>query len=910
MSRRKRMLEELEQDIGDHIATETRDNIARGMPPEEARYAALRKFGNVTRVREETREVWQLSWLEHLRQDLSYAVRMLRKSPGFTVVAVLTLALGIGANTAIFSIVNAVLLKDLPVKDPAQLVFLTNPDNQGGEKGFQDGDREWLTYPEFQDLERNNQVFSGMLAASSFTAQIPVTLEGETIDEPTPGQVSLVSGSYFSVLGVNPILGRVFTTEVDRVRDANPVAVISYRFWQSRRAGDPAILRRKLRILNTAYDIVGVAPQQFRGETVGSDPDIWVPLTMQSEIFPGRDYISQEELPFQKTEFLQVMGRLKPGVTVTQAAAQVNVAFQQIMQSQTAGMSADDTRRFLNQHLAVTEGNRGASTLRDHFGKPLQILMAVVGLILLIACANIANILLARSAARQKEIAVRVAMGARASRIFRQLLTESVLLALIGGTAGLFLAHWADHVLLRMASGGSTAIPLDVHPDARILGFTMGISLLVGVLFGLAPAIRSFSVDLSGVLKGTSRAVAAGATRGGRFRVGKILVIAQVALSLVLLAVAALFVRSFRNLAEVELGFDRDRLLLFDLSPLSYGYETSRIPRLYQEILERVKAVPGVDAATICLNAPFRGFDANSPVFAEGDTPRFDDLYAARWDMVGPEFFSTVGIPILIGRPITTQDNAGGQRAGVVNQSLASKYFGKANPIGKRMIVQTTFGQADFVIVGVAANSRHGSVREEFGPRFYVSFFNPIGDAWASRATILIRTAKDASSTALAVRATVKQAAGSLPPVDITTINQLVAESLTSDSLVTQLSGAFGVLAVILVSIGLYGIMAYSVSGRINEMGIRIALGARRANVLWLVLRESSMLVLLGIAIALPILFAVRKWITSLLFGVKPGDPLILALTVGFMFVVGLFACYVPARRAMLVDPMIALRYE
>ncbi len=375
-------------------------------------------------------------------QDLRFGVRMLAKNPGFTAVAVLTLALGIGANTAIFSVVNSVLIKNLPVRDPQQLVFLTNPDAQGMEQGFADDDRDFLTYPEFQELSHNNQVLSGLAASASEGPKLSVEIDNEGQgSEDALARISLVSGSYFSVLGVNPILGREFTSDVDRVRDASPIAVISYSFWQGRFAGDRGVLGRKIQIRGTSYDVIGVTPPQFDGETVGLSPDVWVPLSMQSEIYPGRDYLSVEPKPFHKIEWLQVIGRLQPGVTVARAKVSINLAFQQILQSQTGPMSAEERRTFLNQHLAVVEGGRGASTLRGDFSKALQILMAVVGLILLIACANVANILLARAAARQRELSVRVAMGAGAPRLFRQVLTESILLAMIGAGFGLLLAH-------------------------------------------------------------------------------------------------------------------------------------------------------------------------------------------------------------------------------------------------------------------------------------------------------------------------------------------------------------------------------------------------------------------------------------------------------------------------------------
>jgi predicted permease len=834
---------------------------------------------------------------------------MLAKNPGFTAVAVLTLALGIGANTAIFSVVNSVLIRNLPVRDPRQLIFLTNSDAQGMEQGFEDGDRDFLTYPEFQELSRNNQVLSGLAASASEGPKLSVGIDNEgQSSEGAPARISLVSGSYFSVLGVDPILGREFTSDVDTVRDASPVAVISYSFWQERFEGDRAVLSRKIQIRGTSYDVIGVTPRQFNGETVGYSPDVWVPLSMQSEIYPGRDYLSLEPKPFHKIEWLQAIGRLKPGLDVARAKVSINLAFQQILQSQTGPMSAEERRTFLNQHLAVVEGGRGASTLRGDFSKALQILLAVVGLILLIACANVANLLLARSAARQKELAVRVAMGAGASRLFRQVLTESILLATIGAAFGLLLAHWADAALLRLVSGGPNPIPLDVRLDSRILAFTLGLAVLTGILFGLAPALRAARVDLSSVLKGTSRGIANSGSRAGQVPVGKILVVAQVALSLLLLVVAGLFLRSFQNLAAVQIGYDSDHLLLFSVSPLSYGFKGPRVAQLLKDMIERLDTVPGVRSASLMSNGLFGGGDSNSDIFVEGAKPKTVEAHDSRWDMVGPNFFSTTGIPILYGREIGPQDSGNGQRVGVLNQTAAHYYFGDVNPIGSRITVKTTLGPSDFVVIGVAADSKQGSVREKPQRRFYIPFFNPIGDA--SSANILVRTSGDPAAAVSAIRAAVKQTAANLPPIEVETMNERVSQSLATDRTITNLSGVFGPLAMILVCIGLYGVMSYAVAGRTSEIGIRMALGAQRGNVLWLIFRESLLLVLVGVAIGLPAIFGAGKWISSLLFGVKPADPTALALATALMFAAGILACYIPARRAMRIDPMVALRYE
>ena len=907
---RRRMDEELQEELQFHIDMQARKN-QRNQSDREAKRQARLQFGSVVRATEECREERGISSIEIAARDLRFALRMLRKSPGFAAVAILTLALGIGANTAIFSVINSVLLSNLPVKDPQQLVFLTNPDEQGLEIGFADGNRDFVTYPEFQQLEQNNQAFSGVLAASNFTARISVELQtADSAANGAPAHISLISGSYFSVLGVTPILGRAFGPEVDKLRDANPIAVISYALWQDRFGGARDVIGRRIRILNTSYEVGGVAPPQFHGETVGANPDIWVPLTMQSEVFPGQDYLSEETSPFRKTEWLQAIGRLKPGVTLAQAKASIEVEFHQMIEAQTGGMSEEKKRQFLNQHLAVTPGSHGASTLRGDFGKPLLILMVVVGLILLITGANIANILLARSAARQKEISIRVALGAGGPRLFRQVLTESILLAAIGGAVGLLLGRWADVALLRMVSSTSNQVRLDLHPDSTILAFTLGVSLLTGILFGLAPALQATRVDLNSVLKGTSRSVAGTTARSGGVPSGKILVIAQVALSLSLLVVAGLFVRSFRNLSETQLGYDRDHLLEFFVDPLSYGYRPTEIPALDRSILLRIDAMPGIGGATLIDNPLMSGRDSNSPITIEGQKPSPGDDAHARWAMVGPNFFSTTGIPILEGREITDGDSGNGQRVGVINQTMARKFFPHSNPVGQRAFVHTTSGQAPFIIVGVVQDSKQHSAKEKALPRFYVPYFNPIGNDWTAGAAIIVRTAGDPSSFLSAIRSVVKQAAPNLPTVAMETMNQRLSDSLVTDRMIADLSGAFGMLAVVLVCIGLYGVMAYATSGRTNEIGIRIALGAQRSGILWLILRESLLLVLIGAAIGVPLVFLAGKWISSLLFGLQPADPVALAFAIALMFVIGVLAIYIPARRATRVDPMVALRQE
>jgi predicted permease len=844
-------------------------------------------------------------------QDLRFGIRMLLKNPGFTFIAIVTLALGIGANTAIFTMVNSVLLNSLPVKNPQELAFLSDPDSHGMSVGSQDGDRSLLTYAEFQDLEARNQVFSGVLAADSSVAKLPVSLdEASQSNEGTPAYVNMVSGSYFSVLGVEPILGHFFGSEVDRVRDANPVAVISYGFWESRFGGSASAIGRKIRVRDTSYDVIGVTPKNFFGETVGYAPDVWVPLTMQAEVLPGRDFLTVEKNPIEKTEWLAVVGRRKPGVTLEQAKASANVTFQNYLRSQIGSqMSANDRRDFLNQHLAVVDGGHGASTLREQFGQPLIFLTGLVGLVLLIACANVANLLLSRAASREKEIAVRVSLGAGRPRLFRQLLTESLLLAGIGGIIGLVFAQWADSVLLGLVSHRGRSIELNVHLDPTILLFTLGVSVATGILFGLAPALRAARVDLSSILKANSRGVIGGAG-SARFSIGKGLIVAQVALSLLLLIVSGLFIRSFQKLSDIQLGYDRDHLMIFRLAPVEYGYKAGApVRQVFKDIVDRIAAVPGVRAVTVSENGLFSHSESGDPISIEGYKPKSGQDMDARFDEIGPNYFSAVGIPILLGREIGPQDSGNGQRVGLINETMAKYFFGDASPIGRQITDEFPTNRVSFIVVGVAADAKYNSVREKTPPRFYAPFFYPI-EPDTSFGNVEVRSSGKPSAIATDIREAVKQVAPNLPPIQIDTMNELVADSLKQDTMLTTLSSFFGALAVLLACIGIYGVMAYAVANRTNEIGIRMALGANRVNVLALILRESLLLVTIGVVIGLPVVFATWKLIKSLLYGLTPADPLALAAATVLMFAVAAIASYIPARRASQTDPIVALRYE
>jgi predicted permease len=866
--------------------------------------------------------------METLLQDVRFALRTFLRNPGFAFIAILTLALGIGANTAIFTIVDSVLLRTLPVAHPRQLVLLTNPDYHGMSNGSESGERNLLAYSEFEYLRDHNEVFSGIFAADSSLAELPVTITnsfdptsaGGTANPRAPtvrdsARVHLVSGEYFHTLGVQPVLGRPFGLEVDRVRDASPVAVISHGFWSRRFNLDPLVLSRKIEINKTSFEIIGVAPAGFFGESVGESPDIWIPMTMQPAVYPGSDLLTAfPDKNIDQHIWLQVIARLKPSVTLAQANAEINVVFQRYVASSAAAakLSPDEMREYSDQQIKLQQGARGTSTVHGEFAEPLKLLMALVALVLLIACANLANLLLARGAARQREFAVRLSIGAARSRLIRQLLTESFLLAFFGAVAGLFVAQWADALLLRMVSGtGPETIQLSLRPDARILAFTFGMAAFTALLFGLIPALRATRIDLSPVLKsGVSGATTEAFHR--RFPAAKILVVAQVAVSLVLLVAAGLFVHSLQRLSQVKLGFNSTRLILFRVSPLPAGYKDAAIPLLYQNLLDKFKAVPGVSGASLSVDGLFSGTESGDPIAVEGYVPKPGEEMDSRMDHVGPDYFSVVGMPLLRGRGILAQDSAPpgakAPRVAVINETFAKHFFPNTNPVGKRVRDTYPGSTEDAEVVGVVADAKYRNLREETPPRLYAPILNPL---WPSTATYYeIRIAGDTASVSSALRAVVHDTNPAIPEIEIHTLPDLVVKSLHTDYFIARLASAFGVLAIVLAGVGLYGIMAFTVACRTRDIGIRMTLGASRSTILRQVLRETLTLMLIGIAVGVPIALAGTRLIRSMLFGLGAADPIALAAACTILAAIAAAASYIPARRASQVDPMVALRYE
>jgi len=845
--------------------------------------------------------------METLLQDLRFAFRALAKNPGFSAIAILTLALGIGANTALFSVVNAVMMRPLPVRDPQELVILTDPTRAGMQNGTSDGERGMLTYHEFEGLRDQNQVFSDILSFSSTSFSAPVSL-GSSSDA-SPANVNMVSGGYFPTLGVDPMLGHTFGAEVDTGRNAHPIAVVSYSYWDRKLGRDPSAVGRKIHIRQMAFEVGAVMPPDFAGLMVGELPDIWIPLMMQDAIFPVRDLLTQKPGSITKIMFLHSVGRLKPGVTLAQANTSINITFKQVQTDEAASIPDKKERDSVTRsYLVVRDGSRGLSTLRGSYAQPLKVLMGLVGLLLLLACANVANLLLSRASGRQRELAVRVALGAGRPRLIRQLLTESVLLASLGATLGLLLARWGDVLLLRMVSAGPTTVPLDVHLDLRVFAFAIGTTLLTGILFGLAPALRSTRVDLNQMLRGASRSISGGGGGSNRMPLGKVLVGVQVAISLLLLVSAGLFVRSLQNLTAVPIGFDTSHLLMFRMIPATSGYKPAATGPLFQQMLARFSTIPNVTGVTLSQNGLFFNSDSGDEISIVGFTPKNGQQMDAAWDQVAPNYFSTVGIPVLIGRDVQPQDSTGA-RVCWINQTMAKYYFGTESPIGRHMRDEYPEDRQDLEIIGVVADAKYNSLRGETPRRFYVPFFNPIEPS-TTQAAFFVRYKGESAPVVASLRELELQIDATLDPLAIHTIPEQIDLRLVRDRLTARLSTFFGTLALLLACIGLYGVLSCTVSQRTSELGIRMALGAQRGNVLWIILREALTVTIIGAAVGLVTALAATKVLASMLYGLTARDPLTLIGAAIILIAVATLAAALPAWRASRTDPMTALRYE
>jgi putative ABC transport system permease protein len=912
MFRRRQREREFAEELESHLALHIEDNLRAGMSPEEARRRALIKLGGVTQIKELHREQRGLPMLETLLQDLRFGLRMLRKHKGFTIVAVLSLALGVGANTAIFGLLNTALLKTLPVKDPQQRVFFMVATPQGMGTGF--------SYPLFQQFNRNNHSFTGIIAAN--------TASRMRLAEPGAGgqaelvQAGRVSGNFFSELGVGAVAGRTLTESDDSPTGAQPVAVISYHYWKRRFGLDPSVVGRKVTLDDFPFTIVGVAPPGFFGIEVGSNTDLWWPIRMTPQVIPGNQSLNDSG-----HRWLYLMARLKPGISVEQARAEMDVVYRQdlnqIAPERLSSLTPAQRRNYFERNIKLEAGGTGFTWLRERIKQPLLILLIVVGVVLLIACANVANLLLARAAARRKEFAVRLAIGAGRFRLIRQLLTESLLLAVLSGTLGLLLAQWGARLLLAYLPAEQTAT-FDLAPDAKVLGFTLTVSLLTSLLFGLTPALRATRLDLTSSLKD---AVSPGA-RLARLTPHKLLVVTQVALSIFLLVGAGLFVRSLQNLKNLDAGFDRENVVLFSLNTPS-SYTLAQRVNVYQQALERFAALPGTRAASLASFSLLSGSGMNSNIAVEGYANRPDEDMDCHRLWVGPNYFATMGMTLLQGRDFgprelkpqgglfTAQSNANqtptpqssAPLAAVINQAMTRYFFRDQNPLGRRFSLQHgPLRGLPVEVIGVIKDAKYYNLREQTPRTYYLSFFQRPREGQAG--TMLLRSFTDPANVTTAIRRTVQELDPQVQVMNLRTMSEVVDRSLLQERFVAQLGSFFSLFALLLASIGLYGVMSYATAQRTREIGIRMALGAGKSEVLRLVIGQGLKLALSGVAIGLAVALGLTRFLSGLPYGINPSDPLTLVAVSALLIAVAFLSSYLPARQAAKVDPMTALRQE
>ena len=893
MSRRKRMMEDLDQDIRDFIERETQDNIERGMPPEEARYAALRNFGNVTRVKEETREVWSMVWLERFWQDFRFGLRQLRRSPGFTAVAVITLALGIGANAAIFALMDAVILRRLPVEKPGELfqVQILDTDEGGGEGGSA------FSNPLWEQLRDRQDVFSRAFAWGDFDKF-----------ELDPGGTTRavngiwVSGGFFSALGLHPVAGRLIADSDER-RGCPAVAVLSYGFWQERYGGAKSTIGSTLSVGRRPFEVIGVAPPGFFGLEVGGKFDVATPICAIA-IFGGE----QPRLDSNNYVWLNIGGRINSKVSRAQRTTRLRMLSTRLFVPPNA--SAEERQAAMKKTLQIIPAATGISILRGQFNQPLEILMAVVGLVLLIACANLASLTLARGAARHKEIAVRQALGASRTRLIRQLLTECVLLSSAGALLGVLLARWTAALLVRIISTAQNAVFLDLSLDTRTLGFVLGIATLTSLLIGLLPALRSTRVSLSSAMKGSQSPEA---SRDWGFRGRQWIVGSQVALSLLLLVGAGLLLRSFVKLVTLDIGFNRNNVLLVGTDLKTANVPPDRRRATYNEIESRLSALPGVLSVGRSAFTPISGILAMDSVSSEWtkpstspkgiNDPTHDTEAPVYFNFISPGYVPTLRTPLLAGRNFTSADMGSSHAVAIVNQTFARRFFPGLNPIGK--IFQRN---KPFEVVGLIEDSKYYSLREEaraiaFYPISELSRDLPVGETYE------LLTAVPPSRLVLPVRAAVAGVSSAIP-LEFHTLAEQVNGSLVQERLLALLSGFFGTLALLLAMIGLYGTFNYLVTQRQTEFGIRMALGAMPGSILGLVMRDLVAVLAGGLAAGILISLAATRVLQQILFGLGPRDTTTMLMAAALLSAVALMAGYLPARRATKADPMVALRYE
>jgi len=893
---------DLDEELQYHLNQRTQQFVATGLDEKEARYAALREFRGVEQSKEACRDERRVNWLQDLAQDLRYGARMLRKTPGFTTVAILTLALGIGANTAIFSLIDAVMLKTLPVQNPNELVLvrMVSPNSKG------DPDIT-ISNPVWQKIRDGQDVFSGAFVFSNFRFDLAQGGASQYV------KGLFASGDYFNALGVLPAAGRLFTNG-DDVRGCSGVAVLSYNFWQEHFGGVQNVIGSTLRLNNHLFPIIGVAARGFNGVTVGTTFDVALPVCAEAVVPVTGEADGQKFLDSPSSRWLSVMGRLKPNISAETANAHLKVLAPRVFaEAVSPEWATEEKKDFLAGTIFTQPAPAGVSDLQN-YNQSLKLLMIVVALVLLIACANIAGLMLSRAATRRKEMAVRLAMGASRFRLIRQLLTESMLLASIGAAAGILLARWGCSLLVRLISTSQYHAFIEITLDARVLAFTVGIALLTGLLFGLLPALRSSRVSLTSAMKGIQTdEMGTRSSLRSHLRPGRWIVASQVALSLVVVITAGLFLRSFKNLVSLDTGFDRSNILLIGTDFQNAKVSTDQRAVLSSQILEKLRTLPGTISASESFVTPISGYMwALRFSLPNGEGPSRDHA-GAYVNFVSPEYFATLHTALVSGRDFDEHDVAGAQPVVVISETMASRFFPHTTAIGKYLITEDYYHEQSgkktppMLVIGIAKDTKYRRIREKTQPTVYLAVAQ--NQKLDDPRTFEIRTTADPSAMSRAAEAAIAAVNQNIS-LDFQTLETQVADSLSEDHLLATLSGFFGGLALLLAMIGLYGVLAYTVTQRRKEIGIRIALGAQNTSIVGLVMHDVAILLTIGISTGVAISYWATRLMEKMLFGLKARDEGTIILSAATLIIVGLAAAYLPARRATQTDRMLALRDE
>jgi predicted permease len=896
---REQQILEVDDEIREHLQQLTDRFVAQGMSREDAAAAARRQFGNLGVHEQDRHETRTINWLENLWRDIRYGARQLRRQPLFTTVAIATLAIGIGANTAVFTLLDQLVLRLLPVQDPSRLVMIwADGPNFGNNNGLQ-----VVSYPFCQDLRRSPALESVMC---SYNTREAVTIDGATESL----SVELVSGNYFETLGVRPALGRVFSSAADdQVYSGSPSIVLSYRFWQERFGADPHVIGKKILVNNYPMEIVGVSAEGFAGADPAQSPHLRIPLLMLP-VLPT----DGESLIDRNAHWLQAFARLAPGFTKTSTSAALQPLFHQSLEVDAADpnfakLSPYDRSLFFKRTLTVETGSTGFSYMRLQYSTALIVLMCMAGLILLVACSNVASLMVARAAARQKEIAVRLAIGASRFTLIRSLLVESLMLSGVSVVLGLLLSEVSIRAMLAMMPSGNSLTMLHAHPDTRILLFSIVVAVVTGLLFGLAPALQGTRLDISSTLK--DAAIVSG---GNSARTRKILVTAQVALSFLLLVGAGLFARTLYNLKNFDTGMNRiQNLVTFNVDPRGSRYTAEKAQAFYKNALDQIRATPGVTSAGFSVVPLLQGYNWSGGINVVGHEMKDGEDMTAANNLISPGYFKTMGVPLIAGRDFDDRDRYKGQDPNsiptvcIVNRNFAEHFFGKKSAIGH--FAHNLFRDMPaFEIVGVVENSTYRSPREAADQReiYFSEFEAPV----ILQGSFYVRTSSDSKALYGTLRSIIANLDPSLPVMNMKTLDTQLDEVLSTERLIASLSVVFGAVATALAALGLYGVVAFSVASRTKEIGVRMALGAPKASVLWLILRETMILVTVGLAIGIPVAFGLSHYVTSQLYGVNPTDLTTGLAALAILVIVAAFSGFLPARRASSIDPLKALRHE